>query len=150
MSTEISDNTTHLSIASGLLALQGLSVDWDSRPLEGGTDPAYGTVRWRTIFDADQTPQTTSMVVGVAEFGPNDYLLPHSHSAAEVYLGLEGEGIVTISGKQHRMAPGTALFVPENAEHATVAGASGLRLLYVFAKDKFSDVHYVFAPALNT
>lgn len=137
-------------LCNGLVTLTGLSVDWEKQPLEGGTDPRYGTVRWRTIFDADQTAGTTSMVVGVAEFGPNDFLLPHRHSAAEVYLGLEGEGTVTIAGVGYRMAPGIALFVPEDAEHSTVAGPSGLRFLYVFAKDRFSDVHYVFSPTLDT
>lgn len=82
--------------------------------------------------------------------GPNDFLLPHRHSAAEVYLGLEGEGTVTIAGVGYRMAPGIALFVPEEAEHSTVAGPSGLRFLYVFAKDRFSDVHYAFSPTLDT
>jgi quercetin dioxygenase-like cupin family protein len=143
-------NVVNQMLGNGLLTLSGMSVDWDTRPLEGGTDPNYGTVRWRTIFDADQTAGTTSMVVGVAEFGPSDVLLPHRHSAAEVYLGLEGEGTVTIEGVGYRMAPGIALFVPEDAEHSTVAGPGGLRFLYVFAKDRFSDVHYVFSPSPQT
>jgi len=143
------DEGANLAMIAGLMAAQGLCVHWDQQPLEGGHDPAYGTVRWRTIFDADQTPGTSGMVVGVAEFGPGDRLLAHRHSAAEVYLGLEGEGVVTIAGQDHRMAPGVALFVPGDAEHATVAGPAGLRFLYVFAKDRFSEVHYSFSPALG-
>ena len=42
----------------------------DHAPLEGGEDPAFGTVRWRTLFSADKT-STSGMVMGVAEFGPS-------------------------------------------------------------------------------
>ena len=134
----------------GLLAManaaQGLRVEWDSLPLEGGTDAAYGAVRWRTIFDAEKTPGSSGMVVGIAEFAPNGTLLPHRHEPPEVYLGLEGEALVTIAGVPHRLGPGVALFVPGNAEHSTVAGPSGVRFLYVFPTDCFSEIHYEFSP----
>lgn len=127
-------------------ATQGLKVEWNTLPLEGGTDAAFGTVRWRTIFDADKTPGSSEMVVGIAEFAPHGTLLPHRHEAPEVYLGLEGEATVTISGTPHRLAPGVALFVPGNAEHSTVASPSGARFLYVFPRDRFSEIHYAFSP----
>ena len=136
--------------AIGLLAMasaaQGIRVEWNKLPLEGGTDAAYGTVRWRTIFDADKTPGSSGMVVGIAEFAPHGTLPPHRHEAPEAYLGLEGEATVTISGIAHRLTPGVALFVPGNAEHSTLASASGARFLYVFPRDRFSEVHYKFSP----
>ncbi|WP_420327574.1 cupin domain-containing protein [Mameliella sp.] len=118
----------------------------DHAPLEGGEDPAFGTVRWRTLFSADKT-STSGMVMGVAEFGPAGTLLPHRHSPAEIYFGLEGSGIVTIDGVPHELTPGTALYIPEDAEHDTVAGTEGLRFLYVFAKDRFAEVEYRFSAA---
>lgn len=86
------------------------------------------------------------MVVGIAEFGPQGTLLPHRHVQPEVYLGLEGEAVVTIEGVAHAFSPGVALFVPGNAEHSTIAGPNGARFLYVFPTDSFSEVHYEFAP----
>lgn len=120
-------------------------VDVAAQPLEGGVDPAYGTVRWRTLFCGDRTA-TDSMVVGVAEFDPAGTLLPHRHAPPEVYFGLSGEGVVTIDGVPHRIAPGVGIFVPGYAQHGTVAGPEGLKILYVFPRDRFSDVEYSFAP----
>jgi len=117
----------------------------DFAPLEGAEDPGvFGTVKWRTLFCSERTA-TSGVVMGVAEFGPGDTLLPHRHGPAEIYFGLSGQGTVTIDGTAHAMAPGVALYIPEEAEHGTVAGADGLRFLYVFPRDKYSDVDYRFS-----
>ena len=113
-------------------------------PLEGGTDPAFGTVRWRTLLCGDRTA-TGDMVVGIAEFGPGGTLPAHRHSPAEVYFGLAGAGIVTIDGIPHPMAPGVALFMPADAEHQTLAGEQGLQFLYIFPRDRFSEIEYRFS-----
>jgi quercetin dioxygenase-like cupin family protein len=131
------------------MALASLAVvaNADHAPLEGGEDPAFGTVRWRTLFCADKTA-TSGMVLGVAEFGPGGTLLPHRHSPSEIYFGLSGTGVVTIDGVPQQISAGTAIFIPPDAEHGTVAGDEGLRFLYVFPRDRFSEVDYRFsAPA---
>lgn len=120
-------------------------IDLLDRALEGGTDPAFGSVRWRTLFCADRTP-TAGVVMGVAEFAPGGTLLPHRHPPAEVYFGLAGSATVTVDGVAQPMGPGTALFIPGDAEHGTLAGPDGFRLLYVFPQDRFSDVDYRFSP----
>lgn len=140
---DLSDAFGTLSAAE---SLGGQRVEWNTLPLEGGNDPSFGTVRWRTIFDATKTPGTTQMVVGIAEFGAKGTLLPHRHVQPEIYLGLEGEAIVTIAGISHVLSPGVALFVPGNAEHFTIAGLQGARFLYLFPTDRFSEVNYEFAP----
>ncbi|MBN9886960.1 cupin domain-containing protein [Salipiger abyssi] len=131
-----------------LAALMSLAVmaDAANTPLEGGEDPAFGSVFWRTLFCADRTP-TKGMVLGIAEFGPMGTLLPHRHGPAEIYFGLSGAGIVTIDGVPHPLGPEIALFIPEEAEHGTVAGPEGLRFLYVFPRDRFADVEYRFSQA---
>lgn len=116
----------------------------DHAPLEGGEDPAFGSVRWRTLFCSDRTA-TSGMVLGLAEFGPHGTLLAHRHSPAEFYFGLSGEGIVTIDGVPHALGPGIALFIPAEAEHATVAGPNGLRFIYGFPRDRFAEVDYRFS-----
>ncbi len=113
-------------------------------PLEGGEDPAFGTVLWRTLFSADRT-QTSGMVLGVAEFGPEGTLCAHRHDPSEFYFGLSGSGIVTIDGVAHELSSGIALYIPENAEHDVVAGPDGLRFLYGFPRDSFADVTYRFS-----
>jgi quercetin dioxygenase-like cupin family protein len=118
----------------------------DHAPLEGGEDPTFGTVRWRTLFSACRT-RTAGMVLGVAEFGPEGTLNAHRHAPSEVYFGLSGAGIVTIDGSPHEIGPNVALFIPGDAEHRTVAGTEGLRFLYVFPGDRFSDVEYRFSAA---
>ena len=132
-----------LSDAAGMMAAMPVVANADHAPLEGGEDPAFGTVRWRTLFSADRT-ETHGMVLGIAEFGPDGTLLPHRHAPAEIYYGLAGDGVVTIDGIAHAIAPGVALYIPEEAEHGTVAGPEGLKFLYSFPRDRFSDVDYRF------
>lgn len=134
-------------LAAALMAMAAgaVRVDLAALPLEGGDDPAFGTVRWRTLFCADRTA-TGGVVMGIADFGPGGTLLPHRHSPAEVYFGLEGAAVVTVEGVAQAMAPGVALFIPGDAEHGTVAGPEGFRMLYVFPKDRFSEVEYRFSP----
>ncbi len=122
------------------------SVDTATLPLEGGTDPAFGTVMWRTLVCADRTP-SSDMVMGLAEFGPGGTLLPHRHAPAEVYYGVEGSGTITIDGEAHHIAPGIAVFVPSEAEHGTVAGPEGLKFVYVFPNARFAEVDYRFSAA---
>lgn len=115
-------------------------------PLEGGDDPAFGSVRWRTLFSAERTP-TKGMVLGVAEFGPYGTLPLHRHGPAEIYFGLAGEGVVTIDGTPHDFGPEIALYIPGDHEHGIVAGAKGLKLLYMFPRDSFAEVEYRFSAA---
>jgi quercetin dioxygenase-like cupin family protein len=134
-------------LAAAMLAMAAMPIRLEAadQPLEGGVDPAFGTVRWRTLFCGDRT-QTGGVVMGIAEFAPGGTLLPHRHSPAEVYFGLDGAAVVTVDGVPNPMGPGTALYIPGDAEHGTVAGPDGFRMLYVFPRDRFSEVEYRFSP----
>ncbi|NVO28372.1 cupin domain-containing protein [Donghicola sp. C2-DW-16] len=128
-------------------APEALRVDASTLPLEGGDDPAFGTVRWKTLFSADRTA-TSDMVLGIAEFDAGGTLLPHRHEPAEFYLGLSGSGEVTINGTLHPISAGVALFIPGDAEHGVVAGPEGLSFAYGFPCASFEEVEYRFsAPA---
>ena len=81
--------------AAGAMAALPVVANADHAPLEGGEDPAFGTLRWRTLFSADRT-ETRGMVLGIAEFGPEGTLLPHRHAPSEIYYGLAGAGVVTV------------------------------------------------------
>jgi quercetin dioxygenase-like cupin family protein len=142
----VQDLSDAVSLISAAMSQVGQRVDWNTLPLEGGNDPAFGSVRWRTIIDATRTPGTTQLVVGIAEFGPNGTLPSHRHAPPEVYLGLEGDAVVTIGDAKHDLSAGVALFVPGNAVHSTIAGPKGARFYYIFPIDQFSEVKYEFAP----
>jgi quercetin dioxygenase-like cupin family protein len=124
----------------------GFVVHEGDLEFEGWSDPSRGPVRWRTLISGDRTP-TASLTLGVAELQPNTEgdPRPHSHSQPEAYYVLSGTGVVTISGIDHPVGPGSAVFISGGSNHfARNTGAGTLRLLYVFPADSFADVTYEF------
>ena len=112
---------------------------------DGWNDPVKGRVRWRTLFSGDATP-TDGLTAGVAEFEPGGWLGLHRHTPAEIYYVLEGQGVVTIEGQDHDVAPGSALFIPGDAEHGVRnPGPGWLRFVYVFPSDSFGEIEYRFS-----
>lgn len=115
-----------------------LAHDWSSA--------TRGSVRWWELIGGDTMP-TSELVVGIAEVPVGAGRPPrgHTHEPAEVYYIISGDGEVFIDGTTHSLAPGDAVWIPPNAEHVAYnVGNEPLRLLYVFAKDKFSDIIYCF------
>ena len=125
----------------------GVVVRTEDRPREAFDDPARGDVTWFTLFSGDMTP-TSQMSAGVAEIGPSRGSLKlHRHAQPEIYLILEGTGILTIDGVERTVTAGAAIFIPGDAEHGIRNETEGLlRLFYVFPTDRFSDVVYRFPP----
>ena len=108
-------------------------------------DPVKGKIGWRTLFSADATA-TDSLTAGVAEVEPSGWLGLHRHRPAEVYYVIEGRGIVTIDGREHAVSPGSAVFIPGDAEHGIQNdGSAILRFLYAFPVDSFAEVEYRFS-----
>jgi mannose-6-phosphate isomerase-like protein (cupin superfamily) len=56
-----------------------------------------------------------------------------AHDDDELYVVLEGRGILTIEGDSMPVAEGTAAFVPAGADHR-FTGYEGLSVLVVFAR----------------
>lgn len=119
-------------------------VQLEDQPVEGGNNPVYGDVSWRTLISSDRTP-TSDLILGVAEFSAHGVLHLHRHEPAEFYMCLSGSGVVTIDGIKHPVKAGSAVFVPGNAEHGVLAGVEGLTFAYGFAQQSFTDVDYVFS-----
>ena len=120
----------------------------DGLAVEGGTDPTYGNVTWRTLISADRTP-STDFLLGVAGFPAHGVLHLHRHLPPEFYFCTAGSGTVTIDGVEHPVSSGSAVFIPGNAEHGVVAGENGLTFAYGFAQNAFSDIEYVFSNPAN-
>jgi mannose-6-phosphate isomerase-like protein (cupin superfamily) len=55
------------------------------------------------------------------------------HEDDEVYVVLEGTGVLQVEGEQIPVAPGQAVFVPAHAEHRFTA-YEGLSVLVIFAQ----------------
>src|SRR5919108_1835283 len=103
-----------------------------------------GNVRWKTLISAGLTG-SESLTLGVARLSPGETLPAHRHEQAEVYLVLDGAGIVTIDGSAHAVGPGAGVFIAGDVVHSVEStGQTELRVAYVFAADAFEDVQYVF------
>ena len=115
-------------------------------PTEEWTSPTRGAVRWWELLGGDTTA-TQELTVGIAEIpiGTSPPPRGHSHDANEVYVILAVQGNVVIYGAATEVTEGSAVWIPQGAEHfAHNTGDVPLRLLYIFARDKFSDVTYSF------
>ena len=103
-----------------------------------------GTVLWKTLISAGHT-DTQALTAGVALVTPGGMLRAHRHTQAEIYIILEGTGMVTIDGDSHDVGPGVTVFIPGDALHSIEnRGMSDLRFAYVLDADRFEDVEYRF------
>ena len=115
------------------------------RPQESWNDPVRGVLNWVTLFSRDITP-TSGLSAGIATLPPGGgSRTPHRHVPAEIYLILEGKGILTLDGRDSVVEAGSAIFIPGHAAHCLRNDTEAeLRLFYVFPTDRFSDVVYRF------
>lgn len=103
-----------------------------------------GLVFWKTLISGDLT-YSDSLTMGIAKIPPGEALRSHSHRQAEIYLILEGTGLVEIGSEARSVGAGSTVFIPGNAVHSCKnTGASDLRFAYVFPADSFEEIEYVF------
>src|SRR5215211_4193114 len=104
-----------------------------------------GNVCWKTLISAGTT-ESSAPTLGVGRLPPGATLREHRHQQPEVYLVLEGSGVVTIDGATRPVDAGTGVFIPGNAAHSLeCTGDTELRVAYAFEADAFEDVEYVFS-----
>ncbi len=116
--------------------------EWAGWPAEQVAE--RGCVQWKTLISRGLTP-TDALTAGVARIGPGASLRSHHHEPAEIYVILEGAGVVTISGTASDVGPGVTVFIPGDAVHSIEnCGDTELRFAYVLAADSFDDVQYAF------
>lgn len=121
------------------------SGDWEGWPADQVQQ--RGDVKWKTLISAGQT-DSEQLTAGVARLAPNGRLRAHHHTQPEIYLILEGAGVVTVDGVAADVAAETTVFIPGSSVHSIEAGEAGLRFAYVFPADAFEDVTYVFDAGL--
>ena len=112
---------------------------WDEEEI-----PQKGLVYWKTLISRGVTP-SENLTLGIASLPPGGALREHRHTQEEVYLVLEGSGLVRVGAEELAVEAGSAVFVPGDALHSCEnTGASDLRVAYVFPADSFEEVEYVF------
>ena len=116
----------------------------DDAAIEGGFDPKFGDVTWRTLICQDRM-NSDNIVLGSAHIPAFGRLPLHRHDPAEFYYFLSGHGHVTIDGKATPVNSGVAVFIPGGAEHGINAGEESLDFIYGFAQHRFGDVVYNFS-----
>lgn len=125
--------------------VEPLVIQAADQPRDGWDDPVKGRVGWRTLFSGGTTA-TDALTAGLADLEPGDWLGLHRHAPAEIYYVLEGKGILIIDKAEHQVGPGSAVFIPGDAEHGIRnSGENVLRFVYVFPTDSFADVEYRFS-----
>ena len=119
-------------------------VDREWETWDGEDIPQKGLVYWKTLISRDVTP-SESLTLGVANLPPGGMLKEHRHKQEEVYLVLEGSGLVKVGDEEFAVEAGSAVFIPGDVLHSCEnTGTSDLRFAYVFPADSFEDVDYVF------
>jgi quercetin dioxygenase-like cupin family protein len=106
--------------------------------------PQKGLVYWKTLISKGVT-RSENLTLGIASLPPGGALNEHRHKQDEIYLVLEGSGLVRVGDEELTVGAGSAVFIPGDALHSCEnTGASDLRVAYVFPADSFEDVEYVF------
>jgi quercetin dioxygenase-like cupin family protein len=121
------------------MSSQAIVIEAGRIEIESGDDRG---VTWRTLTSADRTP-TQGLTSGVCELEPGAELALHRHPPPELYYFLEGTGVVTLGRDDHRVRPGSTIYIPGGTPHRIHNdGSTPLQLFYVFPVDSFSEVEY--------
>jgi quercetin dioxygenase-like cupin family protein len=82
-----------------------------------------------------QNSQAKNLAFGLAEFPAGTLAVAHTHQAEEeiIYI-LSGEGAIISDGKETRLEPGLAVFIPPGLSHQIkVDGEAPLNLVTLFS-----------------
>ena len=124
------------------IVVQESAREWETWPDEDVAE--RGLLHWKTLLSADVT-HSEALTMGIAKIPPGETLHEHRHLQAEVYLILQGRGLIRIDGKSRPAGAGSAVFIPGNAPHSCEnMGATDLRFVYVFAANSFAEIDYIF------
>ncbi|HLL40355.1 MAG TPA: cupin domain-containing protein [Rubrobacteraceae bacterium] len=122
----------------------GREVDQEWETWSEEDIPQKGLVYWKTLISKGVT-RSENLTLGVARLPSGGALNEHRHTQEEVYLVLEGSGLVRVGGEEIAVEAGSAVFIPGDARHSCEnTGTADLRVAYVFAADSFEEVEYVF------
>ena len=126
----------------GPIVSRAVDQEWETWSEED--IPQKGLVYWKTLISKGVT-RSENLTLGVASLPPGGALHEHRHTQDEVYLVLEGSGLVRVGDEELVVEAGSAVFIPGDALHSCEnTGTADLRVAYVFPADSFEEVEYVF------
>ena len=103
----------------------------------------YPGVRWKFLIDKDFNG-STGLSLGYAEIAPGGDLTLHYHSPDEIYVIINGEGILNKSGDLEKIKKGDVVYIGRNEKHALKNdGEKTLEFYWIFPTDRFSEVEYL-------
>jgi len=112
---------------------------WDDAELKARSD-----VRWKLLLSGERTP-TAELAMGIAEIAPGATLIGHRHAHAETYYITKGKGRMRIDGVESEIGPGTAIYIPPDAQHSCRCDSdTPLEFIFTFPCDRFEEVVYRF------
>jgi quercetin dioxygenase-like cupin family protein len=80
--------------------------------------------KYKVLLGKSNGVKGVALIIG--NLAPGAETKPHRHEhEEELYYVIEGTGIWKIEGKEFIGKPGTAFFVPPNAEHSMVNNSKG-------------------------
>ena len=127
----------------GPVVVRAGDLEWGTWE-EGGEIEERGLVYFKTLVSGDVT-RSGDLTMGIARIPSGEALHRHRHRQPEIYLVLEGSGLVEIGSEARAVGAGTAVFIPGDEPHRCEnTGASDLRFAYVFAADSFEEIEYIF------
>ncbi|MFL0810867.1 MAG: cupin domain-containing protein [Agarilytica sp.] len=92
--------------------------------------PLPATEKWpEGVFDIEAMQHGSMSLILFAPRG-NDYQTPHEQD--ELYIILEGEGILDVKGKPFPFKPGDALFVAAGEAHRFIEFSHGTKMWAIF------------------
>jgi mannose-6-phosphate isomerase-like protein (cupin superfamily) len=77
---------------------------------------------------------TNSFEVGILRLNPGQKDTQGPHSVDELYYVIEGEGFISIQGKDHGIRKGSCIFIPSKTRHYFHGNKGRLTVLYIFSK----------------
>ena len=98
-------------------------VDWSFTESLGGTTSISSGLGRRLLVGPEQGAVHTELAVGA--LGPGGWLAPHVHSFEEALYVLEGELILELDRRVHRLVRGDYAAMPVGLRH-TLANAAGV------------------------
>ena len=133
----------HESVKREPVVVQEGDREWQTWPNEEEIRKR-GLVYFKTLDSSDVT-RSGELRMGIVKIPPGEALRKHRHRQAEIYLILEGNGLVEIDSEARSVEAGALVFIPGDATHSWEnVGESDLRCAYVLPVDSFEEVEYVF------